>query len=178
MRKVVHLVYVSLDGVVEDPAWTGPFFNDEIAAIQRQALFASDALLLGRVTYEGFAASWPSMTDEAGFADRMNALPKHVASRTLHDTEWEATLLGEDVVAEVAALKKEDGGDLLIYGSAGFADTLTRAGLVDEHTLMVCPVVLGRGARLFRGATLDDLRLTNVTTTTTGVAVLTYDRRP
>ena len=176
MRKVVHLVYVSLDGVVEDPAWTGPFFNDEIAAIQREALFASDALLLGRVTYEGFAASWPSMTDEAGFADRMNELPKYVASRTLQATEWGASLLAEDVVAEVTALKKEDGGDLLIYGSATFADTLTRAGLIDAYTLVVCPVVLGRGARLFRGATMDELRLTTVTTTTTGVAVLTYDR--
>src|SRR5438093_217578 len=120
MRKIVQAIYVSLDGVVEDPAWTGPFFNDELAALQHQLLFASDALVLGRVTYEGFAASWPSMTHEGDFAERMNTMPKHVASRTLVTTTWNARLLPNDPVAEVARLKQGPGGDLLVYGSPTF----------------------------------------------------------
>jgi dihydrofolate reductase len=174
MRAIVHAMFVSLDGVVEDPAWTGPFFNDELAALQRQQLFASDALLLGRATYEGFAASWPTMTDDDGFADRMNALPKYVASRTLKTSTWGAHVLRDNVEEEVARLKESDGGDLLIYGSSSFADVLTRARLIDEYRLMVFPVVVGRGARLFTGATVESLHLRNVVTTSTGVAMLTY----
>jgi dihydrofolate reductase len=180
MRKIVHAIYVSLDGVVSDPAWTTPFFNDELAALQRQLLFASDALLLGRVTYEGFAASWPSMVEEEGdVAVRMNTMPKHVASRTRTDMTWNATPLGDDVVADVAELKDQDGGDLLMYGSSTFADTLTMAKLIDEYRLMVFPLVLGPGAgdRLFADAAIEDLDLRNTITTTTGVAVLTYTRR-
>ena len=101
MRKLVHAIYVSLDGVVAEPAWTGPFFNDELAALQHQLLFASDALVLGRVTYEGFAAAWPTMTHEGDFAVRMNTMPKHVASRTLTTTTWNAELLPDDPVAAV-----------------------------------------------------------------------------
>ena len=117
MRKLVHAIYVSLDGVVDEPAWTGPFFNDELAALQHQLLFASDALVLGRVTYEGFAAAWPTMTDEGDFAVRMNTMPKYVASRTLTTTAWNAELLPDDPIAAVAALKQAPGGDLLLYGS-------------------------------------------------------------
>ena len=133
MRTIVHAIYASLDGVVDDPAWTTPFFNDELAALQRQQLFASDALLLGRVTYEAFAASWPAMTDGGGFAERMNSLPKYVASRTLAGATWGATVLRGNVEEEVARLKKADGGDLLIYGSPTLADVLTHAGLIDEY---------------------------------------------
>ena len=88
MRRIVAAEYVSLDGVMEEPAWTGPYFNEELGKAQLDLLFASDALLLGRVTYEGFAAAWPSMTDEQGFADRMNGLPKFVVSTTLNEAEW------------------------------------------------------------------------------------------
>jgi dihydrofolate reductase len=176
MRTIVHAIYVSLDGVVSDPAWTGPFFNDELAALQRTQLFASDALLLGRVTYEAFASSWPTMTDEDGFAERMNSLPKYVASRTLAAATWNATVLRGDVEKEVARLKGADGGDLLIYGSSTLADVLTEAGLIDEYRLMVFPVVVGHGARLFAGTTLERLHLGSVVTTTTGVAMLTYRR--
>src|SRR5215203_4821974 len=108
MRRVVLAMYVSLDGVVEEPAWTSEFWNDELATYQYDQLFASDALLLGRVTYQGFAAAWPSMTDEAGFADRMNSLPKYVASTTLDEAEWNASLIirerrGRSSQAEAAA---------------------------------------------------------------------------
>jgi dihydrofolate reductase len=172
----VQAIYVSLDGVVEDPAWTGPFFNDELAALQHQLLFASDALVLGRVTYEGFAASWPSMTHEGDFAERMNTMPKHVASRTLATTTWNATLLPDDPVAEVARLKEGPGGDLLVYGSPTFGDALTAAGLIDEYRIMLFPTVVGSGARLFTDVKDTALQLNGVITTNTGVAVLTYAR--
>jgi dihydrofolate reductase len=176
MRKIVHAVYVSLDGVIDEPMWTGPFFNDELGALQRQQLFASDALLLGRVTYEAFAHVWPTMTDDDGFAERMNTMPKYVASRTLEEPTWAATFLRDDAVAEVERLKKEDGGDLLVYGSAMFADVLTEAGLIDEYKVMLFPTVVGTGTRLFQGASVERLALRNVVTTSTGVAMLTYAR--
>ena len=176
MRKLVHAIYVSLDGVVAEPAWTGPFFNDELAALQHQLLFASDALVLGRVTYEGFAAAWPTMTHEGDFAVRMNTMPKHVASRTLTTTTWNAELLPDDPVAAVADLKQAPGGDLLLYGSPTFADALTAAGLVDEYRIMLFPTVVGSGARLFAGVSDTAFGLEGVVTTSTGVAVLTYLR--
>ncbi len=174
MRNVTLAIYVSLDGVVEEPAWTGPFWSDDLAKLQKDLLFASDALLLGRNTYQGFAAAWPTMTDEEGFADRMNSLPKFVATTTLDDAEWNATLMKGDVAEEVAALKEQPGQDLLLYGSPQLADTLTRAGLIDRYRLMVFPVVLGTGKRLFKDGTTADLKLLNATTTSTGVAVLDY----
>src|SRR6266536_2753745 len=155
MRKVIVAMYVSVDGVVEDPGgaegfrhggWTVPYWNDELAEFQSRLLFASDALLLGRVTYEAFAAAWPDMTHEAGeFADRMNSLPKFVATRTLDQLEWNATPLKGDIVEEVAELKQQPGQNLLIYGSGQLVDTLTRDGLIDEYSFMVHPVVLGTG---------------------------------
>jgi dihydrofolate reductase len=174
MRKIVHAVYVSLDGVVDGPAWTGPYFNDELAALQHQLLFASEALLLGRVTYEAFAASWPSMTHEGDFAERMNSMPKYVASRTLTSTTWNAALLPDDPVAEVARLKDQPGGDLLVYGSQTFADALTAKGLIDEYRVMLFPTVVGAGARLFVAVTNTSLCLSGIVATSTGVVVLTY----
>jgi dihydrofolate reductase len=118
MRKIKLAMYVSLDGVVENPAWTALFWNEEISDMQEEYLYASDALLLGRVTYEGFAASWPHMEEETGdFGRRMNSMPKFVASRTLAQAEWNAAILEGDLAASVAAVKEQDGGDLLIYGN-------------------------------------------------------------
>lgn len=103
MRKVIVSEYMSLDGVVEDPAWTAPYWNDEIAAFKQSELFACDALLLGRVTYQVFAASWPTRTDDGdGFTDRMNTMPKYVASTTLTAMEWNANLITGDVAEAVA----------------------------------------------------------------------------
>jgi len=175
MRKVNAAVYVSLDGVMEEPAWTREFWNEELAKFQYDQLFASDALLLGRVTYQGFAAAWPSMTDEQGFADRMNSMPKFVASTTLKEAEWNATLIKGDVAAEVAKLKQQPGQDLLLYGSGELVHTLMQHGLIDEYRLMVHPVVLGSGKRLFRdGSPTTTLRLVDTKTTSTGVVILTY----
>src|SRR5258708_708933 len=113
MRKVKLAIYVSLDGVVEEPAWTMPFWDDQLAALQSDYLHSSEALLLGRVTYQGFAAAWPTMEDTGDFGDKMNSMPKFVASRTLKDAEWNATIIDGDVPAAIAALKDQTGEDLL-----------------------------------------------------------------
>ena len=176
MRKLKLAMYVSLDGVVEGPAWTGPYWNDQISDLQAEYLYSSDALVLGRVTYEGFAAAWPGMEESTGdFGKKMNSMPKFVASRTLEQGEWNATILKGDLATEVTALKDETGGDLLIYGSGDVVDELTRHGLIDEYRLMVHPVLVGSGKKLFQGlASTTDLRLADTVTTDTGVAILTY----
>jgi dihydrofolate reductase len=169
-------MYVSLDGVVEGPSWTSAFWSDQLAAMQAEYLFSSDALVLGRVTYEGFAAAWPSMEATTGdFGKNMNTMPKHVASRTLREAEWNATVIEGDVAAAVERLKSESSGDLLVYGSGDLVDYLTTRRLIDEYRLMLHPVIVGSGKRLF--ASLDetiDLKLKDATTTDTGVAILTY----
>jgi len=148
MGKVFAVEYLTLDGVMEEPSWSGPYFNDELAAFQYDNLFECDALLLGRVTYEGFAAAWPVASDEQGFADRMNGIGKYVASTTLTETKWNATLLEGDVPAAVAKLKQSD-QTLMIDGSAESVESLRPHDLVDEYRLMVFPVVVGSGKRLF-----------------------------
>ena len=175
MRKIKLAMYVALDGVVENPAWTAPFWNNEISDLQEEYLYSSDALLLGRVTYEGFAASWPNMEEETGdFGRKMNSMPKFVASCTLEQAEWNATILDGDVAAAVAALKEQDGGDLLIYGSGELVDELTRSRLIDEYRLIVYPVLVGSGKRIFNAGNERTLELADATTTSAGIAVLTY----
>jgi dihydrofolate reductase len=174
MRKLKLAMYVSVDGVVENPAWTGPFWNDELSDLQRDYLFASDALLLGRVTYEGFAAAWPTMEGTGEFGEKMNSMPKFVASRTLDKGEWNATIIKGELAAEVATLKEQPGQDLLIYGSGDVVDELTQHGLIDEFRLMIHPVIVGSGKRLFNGQQTTTLQLADSVTTATGVSVLTY----
>jgi dihydrofolate reductase len=175
MRKVKLAMYVSLDGVVENPAWTGPFWNDQLSKLQADYLFSSDALLLGRITYEGFAAAWPTMEESTGeFGKRMNTMPKFVASKTLAEGRWNATIIKGELSSEVAKLKEQPGGDLLIYGSGDLVDELTQRGLIDEYRLMIHPVIVGSGKRLFNGGTTTNLRLVESTSTDTGVVVLTY----
>lgn len=157
-RTLVVNAYVSVDGVAEDPVgmessglgnWTAGaergLRGDQIV---HEELFRSDIVLLGRRSYDGFAAVWPSLTDETGFADRINAMPKVVASTTLERADWNNTTISRDAVTDVAALKAEGGGDILVYGSAGLAADLFRHGLVDQVHLMMYPTVLGRGGRL------------------------------
>ena len=174
MRKIIAALYLTLDGVMENPAWTGPYFNDELSQLQHELLFASDALLLGRVTYQGFAAAWPGLTDEEGFAERMNSLPKYIASQSLKQAAWNATLLGENVVEEITQLRQQPGRPLLVYGSGQLVHTLMQHDLIDEYCLMVHPVVLGSGQQLFQPGSMAKLKLLTATTTRTGVAVLTY----
>jgi dihydrofolate reductase len=174
MRKIKLAIYVALDGVVGNPAWTGPFWSDELAALQREYLFSSDALLLGRVTYQGFAAAWPKLTDTGDFGERMNAMPKFVASRTLKEAEWNATIINGDLPLEVARLKQQPGQALLIYGSGDLVDELTRHRLIDEYRVMLYPVIVGSGKRFLNALPLTTLHLDESVTTSTGVSVITY----
>ncbi len=187
MRKVVAAEYLTLDGVTEDPGpsgdfakrgWTVPYWNDELSKSQSDLLFASDALVLGRVTYEEFAAAWSSRLGDP-FTDRMNSLPKFVASKTLKGPlKWNATLLQGDVADEVAKLKKQSGQNLLIYGSGALVNTLIQRNLIDMYQLMIYPIVLGSGERFFRAGLDTTLSLSDAKTTAAGVAVLTYVPRP
>lgn len=177
MRKLVATEYVTLDGVMEEPGtWSFPYWNDEAMQFKYDELFASDALLLGRVTYDGFARAWPTMTDTGEFGERMNSLPKYVASTTLTTLEWNNShRLTGDVPTAVSQLKQQEGQDILLAGSGQLLRTLMQHDLVDEYRLMLHPLVLGRGKRLF----LDEsdqtaLRLASARTTSTGIVILTY----
>jgi dihydrofolate reductase len=165
-------------GEIEIGGWSRSYFNDELAEYQSEQLFSSDALLLGRETFEGFAAAWPSMEETEGdFAVRMNTLPKYVASRTLEGPlPWNGTLLEGDAAEAVTKLKEQPSDDMLIYGSARLLNTLLAHDLVDRCQLMIFPVAVGAGKRLFTGdAGLQAFRLAQATTTSTGVAILTYE---
>ena len=184
MGKIVVTEFVSLDGVIEDPGGAEDFKyggwsfeinrGDEGDKFKLDEAFASEALLLGRVTYEGFAAAWPSREGE--FADKFNTMPKYVVSSTLVEPEWNNSIvLNGDLVAEVAKLKQQHDGDIVVHGSARLVQSLVEHDLVDELRLMVYPVVLGSGRRLF-GETSDKktLRLAGSKVVGDGVTILTY----
>jgi dihydrofolate reductase len=184
--RIVVTEFVSLDGVMEAPGggedfkhagWTFEVNRgDEGDKFKLDETLSSAALLLGRVTYEGFAAAWPSRTDEVGFADKFNSMPKYVVSSTLEDPEWNnSTVLKGDVAEEVAKLRDEQDGDIVVHGSARLVQTLVEHDLVDELRLMVFPVVLGSGKRLF-GETGDkkSLRLVDSKIVGDGVAILVF----
>jgi len=177
-RRLAATVFVSLDGVVESPEkWSFPYWNDEIGKFKFEETFASDALLLGRVTYEGFAAAWPSRKDPDGFADRFNTMPKYVASRTLKTLAWNNSHLIEgDLAKAVSKLKREPGQDIVIHGSPGLIRSLMLLDLIDEYRLLVYPIVLGRGKRLFDGTSPANLELAESKTFGTGVVKLVYRR--
>ena len=175
-RKVVASTYVTLDGYVDEPGmWSFPFWSQEAADFKAHELVASDALLLGRLTYEGFAAVWPTMEGTGEFGAKMNAMPKHIASRTLSTATWNATIIKGDVAETVRSLKQDDGGDLLIAGSGQLIDYLTGHDLIDEYRVMVHPIMLGEGTkRLFNVVPRRTLTLVGTVTFPTGVVVLTY----
>ena len=174
MGKLYAVEYMTLDGVFEEPAWSGPYFNDELGNWQDQNLTEADALLLGRKTYEGFKAAWPQMEAGTGdFGKKMNGMAKHVATTTLTEPEWNAQFIQGDVAEAVAKLKTES-GSLMINGSATLLNYLTRHNLVDEYRIMVYPVVVGEGRKLWDEGTKVALTLTKTFTTASGVQVLTY----
>jgi dihydrofolate reductase len=184
MRRVVAAEYLTLDGVTEDPgpagdfkyrSWTSPYWNDELSDYQSELLFGSDALLLGRVTYEEFVASWPQRSGDP-FTDKMNSMRKYVVSTTLKEPlDWNATLLTGDPAEAVAKLKEEPGDDILIYGSSQLVGTLMQHNLIDLYRLMLYPLALAGGKRFFRdGPEKTTLTLSDAKTTKTGVVVLTY----
>jgi dihydrofolate reductase len=179
MSRIVLTEFISLDGVMEEPRWTFGFERGPDGdAFKFDELFASEALLLGRVTYQAFAQAWPNMgTDE--FGKRMNSIPKYVVSSTLTDAEatWgPTTVIRDDVEAAVTKLKAEPGGDLLVEGSCQLARTLIRRGLVDEYRFMLFPIVLGAGQRLFPEEMSEAARLelTEVKPDRDGVMLLRY----
>ncbi|MGY2895702.1 dihydrofolate reductase family protein [Deinococcus sp. UYEF24] len=174
MSNLVVSEFLSLDGVMEEPGWTAPYWNDEIAAFKGAEMADASALLLGRLTYSGFAQAWPALNDEESGGARMNAIPKHVASTTLKRADWQnSSVLGPDVAAEVAGLKAKDGGDILVYGSGQLTRFLLECGLVDQLNLLVYPVTLGSGKRLF-GETPVKLKLTESRTFSSGVVLMQY----
>ena len=185
MGQIVVTEFVSLDGVMEDPGGAENFKHggwsfkisrgDEGDKFKLDETFASEALLLGRVTYEGFAEAWPSRDGE--FADKFNNMPKYVVSSTLAEPEWNnSTVLNGDVVEEVGKLRQELDGDIVVHGSARLVQTLLEHDLVDQLRLMVFPVVLGSGKRLF-GDTSDTkpLRLVDSKVVGDGVTILIYE---
>src|SRR5258708_18363415 len=185
MARIVVSEFVILDGVMEDPGGAEAFehggwsFQFDRGAdgnrFKVDELLASDALLLGRVTYQGFAKAWPTMQNE--FADKMNSMRKYVVSTTLgdHEATWNnSTVIRGEVVAEITRLKAEPGGDMLVGGSARLVQMLLENGLVDEFRLMVYPIVLGTGKRLFLDATPTRLALGEARSTGDGILMLTY----
>ena len=190
MRRVV-VEYVSLDGVIQAPGhpgedpeggfehggWTGPFMADHRRYLS-EAFPAAGAFLLGRLTYEIFAAYWPTVTDgEDEIARALNSLPKYVASTTLNEAKWDGTtLIKGDVAEEVARLKEQPGRDILVVGSSGLAQTLMHHDLIDEYQLWLHPIVLGNGKRLFReDSPTTALRLVDSRIAGSGLVILTYE---
>jgi dihydrofolate reductase len=175
MAKIVASMFVSLDGVIENPDWTFQFTCEESQKYKFDELFGCSALLLGRRTYQGFAASWPSMQGTGAYGERMNSLPKFVVSATLSEVEWNASLLTGDLTEAVSRLKRQPGQEILIFGSGELVHSLMSLNLIDEYRLMVFPVVVGRGKRLFRGGSeMKVLKLIETRTFSSGVVVLTY----
>jgi dihydrofolate reductase len=187
-RRIIVSEFVTVDGVMEDPGGAGEFDRGGWAfkydrgpegdKFKLDEVMQADVMLLGRKTYEGFARAWPDMTDDVGFADKMNSMPKYVISATLGQADWSnSTILTGDVVAAVTSLKEQGGGDILVAGSGQLVRTLHRHGLIDEYRLMVFPVILGAGERLFGDdAGVSSLRLVSASTVGDGVLILTYER--
>lgn len=178
-RRIVATEYVTLDGFMDEPGeWSMPFWSEQAGEFKFQELMASDALLLGRLTYDGFSKAWPTMTELGEFADKMNGMPKYVASRTLTEPTWNATVLPGDVVKEIAKLTEQDGGDLLLSGSGSLFNLLADHDLIDEYRLMIHPLVLGKDGKkpLFATAPKRALKLVDHLVFPTGVVVHTYHR--
>ena len=175
--KIVVTEFLTVDGVMEAPnKWSFPYWTDETAKFKLDELFASEVQLLGRVTYEGFASAWPSRTDEAGFAERMNSMPKYVVSTTLKKAEWNNShILKTNVAEEVTKLKQESGGDILVAGSATLIRFLMEHDLVDEYRLLTYPILVGKGKRLFTDGTAASLKLTESKPMGSGVVLLRYE---
>jgi dihydrofolate reductase len=193
MRTLMVTTFVTLDGVMQAPGgsdedrdggfehggWVVPHVDQPFIELMTEVIGRAGALLIGRRTYEIFAASWPLAEADDPIGAKMNSLPKYVASRTLDSVSWQnSTLLTGDVAEAVGTLKQEEGGEIQVHGSGGLIQTLLEHDLVDEFHLLVFPVLLGSGKRLFAGGTIPaGLKLVDSTTLSTGVVVSTYGRK-
>ena len=191
MRKLIASEFVTLDGVMEAPgneptqsgknAWSLQYADEEQQRFKIDEAYEVDAILLGRVTYDIFAAFWPTAPNDMGFADRMNGMPKYVVSKSLKTAKWQNTTIINDPAKQIPELKEQPGGSIVIYGSGDLVSWLTRQGLIDEYRLMVFPVLLGSGKRLFENVSDVHMRIVETRTFETSVSVLTYvpsDRVP
>ncbi|MGH2503956.1 MAG: dihydrofolate reductase family protein [Ktedonobacterales bacterium] len=180
MSKIVASEFVSLDGVVEAPdQWMGPYMSDDASKFKYDELFDSDALLLGRKTYQLFSSYWPTAAPESDgspqdFIDRMNSVPKYVASTTLRTVEWNARLLTGDLASALAEAKRQTAQNILLYGSTALVRALARENLIDEYCLLVFPVVVGHGERLFGDGESATFALTSAQPFSSGTVALTY----
>ena len=178
MRRVIAYEYLTLDGVMEAPEkWQFPYLSNDVAELIKAQMLQADAVLLGRTTYEIFADSWSSrINNEFGVADKLNSMPKYVVSRTLQKAEWHnSTVIKGDVPKEVARLKEQPGGIIAIIGSGKLVGALMQHALIDEYRLMIHPVILGSGQRLFPDGSHAALRLIETRTLSSGVVLLRYE---
>jgi len=193
MRRLIASEFMTIDGVMEAPghdehrdgknAWALSHAGEDQQRYKIDEVMTAGGLLMGRVTYEIFAAFWPTAPRDEGFADRMNSIPKYVVSTTLRAATWQnTTIIDRDPVEAIAELKRQPGGDIMLYGSSDLLNSIVGHGLIDEYRLMVFPVVLGSGKRLFQESTdVAHLELVDTTMFESGVTVLTYrpaDRAP
>ena len=189
MRKLRVIEFLSLDGVMQAPGapdedteggfrhggWQRPYFDEVMTEAAARGMAETDAYLFGRKTYEHMAAYWPNAPGDDPFAKHLNNTSKYVASRTLRTLDWQSsTLLEGDVAEEVAALKQQPGGNIAVLGSSGLVQTLMQEDFVDEYFLLIHPLLLGSGKRLFRESEPIKLTLVDSTVTTTGAVLLTY----
>jgi dihydrofolate reductase len=176
MRKLIESTFVSLDGVVGSPErWALPYFDDENKNYALSRLSEVDTFLLGRVTYEKFAARWSQIKGDDYF-DRINKLPKFVASKTLQETTWNATIIKGDVAEEVFKLKNQPGKNIMKYGTSQLDRALIQRKLIDEFHFSIFPIAVGSGQRLFEGIDTSQLklRLTGTKSFANGIVILTY----
>lgn len=186
MRRIVVTEFVSLDGVFEAPGpddsgykhegWTMNYGNDEFMKFKTEELMAADAQLLGRVTYDAFSIAWPKMNEDE-FGKKFNSMKKYVVSSTLKKAEWNNTeIIKKDFAKEIARLKEEKGKDIIVYGSGQLVSLLLQLELVDEYRILLYPVVLGTGKRLFDKKSYAKLKLIEATPFATGVVALRYEQ--
>ena len=177
MRRIINFTHATLDGYIDDPhEWSFQYSDEELQGYLMQMHLAADALLLGRVTFEGMAQSWPAMGGNP-FADHVNSITHYVvASQPVDTTVWDPTVViaGRDLADEVARLKKAEGGDILVWGTGRLTDALAQAGLLDEYRIATFPVIKGGGEPLFRPASAGTLDLLDTKTFATGAVIHVY----
>ena len=192
MPKIVVVNFVTLDGVIQSVlsadedreggfaagGWVQPYMDEVVGRVMSEATTGAGGLLLGRKTYQTFAATWSVADQREPAVAALNRLPKYVASTTLAAADWQnSRVLGDDLIAEVARLKEQPGGDIVVFGSGGLIPTLVAADLIDQYTLLMFPLVLGAGKRMFAdGIAPTTLTLLGTEVSTTGVVVLRYGR--